>query len=302
MAQLDHISDGHIGGGTIARPDWLPEAEWPFELRAVEIDGHRVHFVDEGSGPVLLFVHAGMWSFLWRDVMLRLREDFRCVALDFPGSGLSEARPGYRPTLSGHSRILEKVVDALGLNDATLVVHDLGGPIGLSFAARRADLIRGIVVSQAFAWIPGAGLRGMLRLMGSGGMRRFMSRTNLLMRGTSMRFGAGRNWESGARRAFLGPMRERARRAVPHQLMRDASRNMTLLAAITDGIERSLADREVLMIFGARNDPGRFRKRWKALYPSVRDVVVPKGYHFPMTDDPELFAQSIRSWRHERLT
>ena len=303
MTQAHRVRNGQIEGSFIERPEWLPREEWPFRLHEVKLDGHRLHVTDEGAGPVLLFVHAGLWSFLWRDVIVRLREHFRCVCLDFPGSGLSDARSGYMPTLAGHSRVLEQLVDQLELRDVTLVVHDLGGPVGFAFATRRPQLVRGIVVCQSFAWAPGFGLRGMLRLMGSGGMRQFMSRTNLLMRATSMRFGVGRNWNAGARRAFLGPMRQRPRRAVMHQLMRDTNRNRPLLASTKEGLERSLSDREVLMIFGARNDPARyFRKRWKAMYPTAREVLVRKGYHFPMTDDPDLFAQSIRAWWHEKLS
>jgi haloalkane dehalogenase len=118
------------------RPAWLPFEEFPFASRFVEMDGHRIHYVDEGSGPVLLFVNAGLWSFVWRDVIVRLRDRFRCVALDFPGAGLSAAAEGYRSGLDASSRILEAFVRELDLRELTLVLHDLGGPVGLASAAR----------------------------------------------------------------------------------------------------------------------------------------------------------------------
>src|SRR6476661_5231602 len=90
------------------RPAWLAHGEYPFTSRYVEIEGSRVHYVDEGAGPTLLFVHAGpAWSFIFRDVIVRLRDHFRCVALDFPGSGLSRAAGGYAPTLPASHRLLE---------------------------------------------------------------------------------------------------------------------------------------------------------------------------------------------------
>jgi haloalkane dehalogenase len=104
---------------TLDRPEWLPHEEWPFDSRVIEVDGHRIHLIDEGGGPVLLFVHAGLWSFLWRDVIIRLRSNYRCIALDFPGSGLSEKTPSFEPALLNNSRILESVVDALALEDRT---------------------------------------------------------------------------------------------------------------------------------------------------------------------------------------
>src|SRR5207244_7925375 len=60
------------------RPDWLPVDAWPIQSRSVVITGHRVRYVDEGSGPVLVFVHAGpAWSFIYRAVIPRVRHPFR---------------------------------------------------------------------------------------------------------------------------------------------------------------------------------------------------------------------------------
>src|SRR5918994_7197351 len=80
---------------TLKRPGWLPETQWPFRIQAVSVDGCRLHLIDEGAGPVLLLVHAGMWSFVWRDLITDLARDFRCVAVDFPGSGLTQAPAKY---------------------------------------------------------------------------------------------------------------------------------------------------------------------------------------------------------------
>ena len=111
--------------------DWLPASEYPFEHRFIDLEGNRIHYVDEGAGPAMLLVNVGEWSFIFRDLILRLRGTFRCVAPDFPGLGLSEAAPGYEPTIPSNSLILERFVDRLGLRDATLLVHDIGGPVGL---------------------------------------------------------------------------------------------------------------------------------------------------------------------------
>ncbi len=279
------------------RPEWLPHEEWPFEPRVLEVDDHRIHLIDEGDGPVLLFVHAGLWSFIWRDVILRLRHRFRCIALDFPDSGLSTGAPDFRPSLLNHSRVLEQVADALSLKDITLVVHDLGGPVGLAFAIRRPELIRGLVVARSFAWPPRFLLQGMLKLMGGSVVRGVMTRTNLLMRATSSRFGVGRRLGTGGRRAFLGPMDDRSRRATIHLLMRDTSRYRSLLGEIKRGLETSLSRQPFLMIIGKRNDPIRYyEKRWESLFPDASRTIMGNGYHFPMCDDPDLFASSIASW------
>lgn len=274
----------------IDRPQWLPAGEWPFALRSLDVDGNTVHYTDEGEGPTLLLVHAGLWSFIWRDVISRLDEDFRCVTLDFPGTGLSVAREGYETTIANHTAVLESFAEDLALADVTLIAHDLGGPVGFGWAARQPDRVRGFVAANAFAWPPvGFLFRSMLGVMGS---RPARALDPVLFRLTSTSAGVGKHLSAAGRRAFLGPFRARGPRRAFHDLLRDARRSGD---SFTD-IERSLPDGPLLTIFGQRNDPLRFQPRWKALFPQARQVVVPKGYHFPMCDDPDLFAGSVGEW------
>ena len=126
--------------GELDRPHWLPRSAFPFQVRFAEIDGKRIHYIDEGSGPALLLVSAGQWSFMFRDVILRLRGQFRCLTLDFPGSGLSPNAPDH--SVGANARILEGFIDALDLQDVTMVVHDAGGPAGFLVATRRPERFR----------------------------------------------------------------------------------------------------------------------------------------------------------------
>src|SRR5215213_1651689 len=151
----------------IDRPTWLPEQRWPWPTHALDYGRGRVAITDVGQGPPLLFVHVGSWSFVWRDVMLRLQNDFRCVAVDAPGCGLSD-RIGFAPTLVDAADAVTAVVDQLQLRDVTLVAHDLGGPVGFLVAGRRTDCFADLASVNCFAWRPtGVAFRGMLRLMGS---------------------------------------------------------------------------------------------------------------------------------------
>lgn len=94
-----------------ARPAWLSAAEFPFTSRELAIDGHLVHYVDEGDGPTRVFVHAGpAWSFVYRDLIVPLRDQFRCVAPDLPGTGLSRAAAGYRPSIEAGAAVVAAFV------------------------------------------------------------------------------------------------------------------------------------------------------------------------------------------------
>ena len=283
----------------LPRPKWLPTEVWPFDTRAITVDGTQIAVTDVGEGPTLLFVHTGMWSFVWRDLIARLAGSFRCVALDAPGTGRS-GRPGARSTtLEASTRAIEAVIDQLALDEITLVIHDLGGPAGLAAAARKHDRIRAIVAINAFGWRPsGAALRGMLALMGSGPMRELDVRCGSpLLRLTATSFGVGRHLDRPSRRAFRAGVDHAALRSF-HRYLRDARGADGVLADVERATSTLLADRPLLTVFGERNDPFGFQARWKELFPHAQQVVVRKGHHFPMCDAPDLVADAIRTWHH----
>jgi haloalkane dehalogenase len=89
-------------------PGWIPRDLYPFESCYADVDGARVHYVDEGSGPPLLLLHGNpTWSFLYRDLIEELKDRFRCIALDYPGFGLSKAPPNYSYTPAEHASVVE---------------------------------------------------------------------------------------------------------------------------------------------------------------------------------------------------
>lgn len=288
---------------TIERPDWLSKEAWPYEIKTAHIGGATMAkriscaYTDEGDGPALLLVHDGMCSYLWSHLIGRLRNRFRVVTLDFPGSGLS---PDVDRALSleADSRLLEQFVHHLGLSDLTLVVHDLGGPVGLGFATRHPESARGLALVNTFAWPPHtAALRGILRLMGSRPMAALNSGTNLMARMSSSRFGVGRHFSGEQKQAFLGMFRRKASRRRFHTLMASALRDVDYLAEVEAGLS-ALSEKPALTIFGKRNDPFGFQERWFTHFPDAEQMVIPGGYHFPMCDEPDGVAERIASW-HE---
>jgi haloalkane dehalogenase len=155
--------------GSAGRPAWVDEELFPFQSRFVDIDGHIVHYVDEGAGPTLLFLHGNpTWSFVYRDVIDSLRGEFRCVALDLPGFGLSTSRPGYDYLPEGHAEVVTAFIDTLELSRVTLVAQDWGGPIGLTAVERRPAAFDGLVLANTWAWPIAGDLRFEMasRLMG----------------------------------------------------------------------------------------------------------------------------------------
>lgn len=132
---------------------WFDPSSYPFPSKVHTINGHRMHYIDVGSGPTILFVHGTpTWSYLYRQQIAALSREYRCVAIDHIGFGMSDKPVDAPYTPEWHSRSLEQLVDTLGLKDFTLVVHDFGGPIGLSMAIRRPEWVSKVVLMNTFLW------------------------------------------------------------------------------------------------------------------------------------------------------
>src|SRR5579859_7089350 len=198
----------------LARPGWLPESVWPYESFGLETDDCMLAVTDAGQGPVLLLVHTGTWSFLWRDLITKLSADFRCICFDAPGTGRTQDAAGTTISLATASRAVVSVIEHLDLEDITLVAHDLGGVAGLAASMRTPERIRGIVGMNTFAWKPsGAALRTMLAVIGSGFIREVDVMTGLIPRLSSTSFGVGRHLDGSSRQAFVAGMGVRGRRS-----------------------------------------------------------------------------------------
>jgi cis-3-alkyl-4-acyloxetan-2-one decarboxylase len=101
------------------------------ESRYLALGRHRLHYVDEGAGQPLLFVHGNpTWSFYWRNLIAGLRDQHRCIAVDHIGCGLSDKPQDYTYTLQQRIDDLVTFVERLDLAGVTLLAHDWGGRLG----------------------------------------------------------------------------------------------------------------------------------------------------------------------------
>ena len=138
---------------TQGAPDWLDRDAYPFQSHFLPLPEGRVHFVDEGEGEPVLFVHGTpTWSFEYRALIRGVRGQHRAIAPDHLGFGLSERPDGFAYTPEAHARVLAQFVDRLGLDRFALVVHDFGGPIGLPLALANPERISRLVVMNSFMW------------------------------------------------------------------------------------------------------------------------------------------------------
>ncbi|MEU8411899.1 alpha/beta fold hydrolase [Amycolatopsis japonica] len=282
------------------RPSWVDDNLFPFESRFVDIDGNTVHYVDEGSGPTLLFLHGNpTWSFLWRDVIRALREDFRCVALDYPGFGLSTPKPGYRYWPEEHADVVTAFVDALGLEDVTLVGQDWGGLIGLATVQRRTGVFTRLVLANTWAW-PVNGVfhfEYFSRIFG-GPPGRFLARRLNFVVNMFVPLGHRRRKPTALemahyRRPMDIPERRRASAMFPHRVL--ASR--AFFAEIEAGLP-GIAHFPTLIVWGDKDIAFRpqERERLEATFTDHTTVIVEGAGTYVESDAPEEFVGAFRDW------
>jgi len=131
------------------RFEGLPD--FPFEPRYRDVDGLRLHHLDEGDGAPVVFFHGEpTWSYLWRNVIPPVRDaGYCCIAPDYAGFGRSD-KPvdvGWY-TYDRHTELMATLLEDLDLRDVTAIVHDWGGPIGLRLAAEHPDRVARMVVME----------------------------------------------------------------------------------------------------------------------------------------------------------
>jgi len=125
-------------------------ASFDFEPHFVEVAGHRMHYLDEGGGDPIVFLHGNpSWTYGWRNVVPLVSPVARVIAPDMIGMGRSD-KPALPYSYFLHLGYLERFLDALGLDRYVLAVHDWGSALGISIAMRRPEQVRGMVLMESF--------------------------------------------------------------------------------------------------------------------------------------------------------
>jgi haloalkane dehalogenase len=284
-------------------PAWLDRAEYPFTSRWVEIDGVRMHYLDEGQGPTVLMVHGTpTWSFLYRHLVRGLRDRWRCVVPDHLGFGLSDKPAGdaYRP--EDQARRLGLFVEALGLKDLTLVVHDFGGPIGLAYALDHPGNVGRLVLFNTWLWSFAGERRIELagRVLGSRAGRFLYERLGFSLNVVFRHAMADKSRYTRAVHAqYAGPLGERAARHATWVYAREVLGSSNWYEAQWGRRER-LAMIPALLVWGMK-DPafGAFLPRWRAVFRRAEVVAWDDVGHAPPEErGPESAAAIVRFLDH----
>lgn len=288
---------------------WVDRSEYPFAPHWMNLDAGRMHYIDQGQGSPIVFVHGTpSWSFLYRHQIAALSQSHRCVAPDHLGFGLSEKPRGWSYGPSDHAANLRIFIERLGLHDITLVVHDFGGPIGLSYALERPENVRQIVLMNTFLWpfAPRSPItRAMMKTMG-GPLGRILYEQGAFSLNVMLpqSFGDKRKLTPQIRQQYAEPFPTAKSRYPTWVLARAVLGEADWFQSLWDKRE-AIADIPALILWGMKDfafTPDDLR-RWQGVFHEAETVTFADTGHFVAEEQGAALVTLIQDWfaRHEQI-
>lgn len=282
----------------------IDKKPYPFKSRyQILKDGTRIHYVDEGKGPVILMLHGNpTWSFLYRNMIKELCSDFRCVAPDLSGFGKSESAPNFDFKAASHAKLIVEFVEHLQLKNIILIGQDWGGPIGLNLAIIKPENIKGTVLGNTWGWP----LKGQLRFeMFSWVNGSFLGRSMaFLFNGVwsvFMRFGFHKKVSKQVMQMYAAPFKGRSRRKQTSIFPRELIKAYDFEKHIVDNF-KVIEDIPVLFLWGTKDFAFKEAalKRFQGLFHCYHTKLLEAG-HFWQEDAGEEASIIIRNWHDKKL-
>ncbi|MGA0559290.1 alpha/beta fold hydrolase [Larkinella sp. VNQ87] len=277
---------------------WLDRAEYPFRSNFITLNGQRLHYIDEGAGETLLFVHGTpSWSFDFRNVIKPLSSQFRCVALDHIGFGLSAKPRQYDYSTQRHAQTLREFIESLHLQDITLIMHDFGGPIGFSYALQQPAQIRRIVVLNSWLWSselePGfQKMRKVLRNPLLPFLYRYLNISPRFIVPAS--FGDKSKLTPAIHRHYTRPFARPADRNGLLAFARSLLHDQPWFESLWEQRHR-LTNKPMVLVWGLK-DPlvtPEYLRRFQAGFPQSQTLTLPQSGHFPQEEESEAVVGAI---------
>ena len=285
---------------------------YPFKGNHLDVEGGRLHYLDEGSGEPVVMLHGNpTWSFYYRNLVLKLRDGFRAIAPDHVGCGLSDKPDDahYEYSLERRVRDVETLLDHLKLDrDVTLVLHDWGGMIGMVWAARHPERVKRIVLlnTAAFRLPPGKKLPWPLRLARNTWMGGLFTRGfNSFCRGAASRCVTRRKLSREVRAAYLAPYDSWANRIAVLRFVQDiplraGDRGFELLVEVEKSFDR-FARIPMLICWGMKDFvfDRHFLEEWERRCPHAQVHRFEESGHYVLEDEPEKIPELIQRFLND---
>ncbi len=128
----------------------LISSEFPFTSEYVEVYGSKIHYIEQGDGDPILFLHGiPTSSYLWRNIIPHVSTLGRCIAVDLIGMGKSD-KPPLEYTISDYIKYIDKFIEILQLKRVTLILHAWGSIVGFDWAMRNEDNCKALIFYESY--------------------------------------------------------------------------------------------------------------------------------------------------------
>ena len=278
--------------------------DYPFTSRFHDINGHKQHYIDEGRGPVIVMIHGNpTWSFYYRNLIHKLKNTFRIIAIDNIGCGLSDKPQEYQYTLRQHIDNAMSLINSLNIDRFSLVLHDWGGAIGMGVACVCPEKLDKIVVMNTAAFrstqiplrirlcrIPFLGKIIVRLFNGFAWPATFMAVENKM--------------NEKVKNAYLKPYNSWKNRIATHRFVVDIPitenhQSYTTLVEVESGLaEIKKGNIPLLIVWGGKdfcfNDS--FYNEWKERFPDAQSTYYPDAGHYLLEDKKDEVNERIATF------
>ncbi len=288
-----------------------PSAEMPFIKKSVDVKGSKMAYVDEGEGPVVLFLHGNPTSsYLWRNIIPYVTGGFRAVAPDLIGMGDS-AKPDIGYTFAEHAAYLDAFIDTLNLEGITLVIHDWGSILGMRYARLNEGNVRGLAFMEA--GIPPALPAPSLEAMGEQNAQLFsllrspagedlVLKQNFFVEEILGKIGVATPLSEAVMKHYRAPFPTPESRLPtlvwPRQIPIGGTPSDTAMVIQANGDWLYSTDMPKLMLHVAPGAlmPPPVVAYVKANASNLEDVFLGEGVHYVQEDHPDAIGSAVRGW------
>ncbi|WP_163728521.1 haloalkane dehalogenase [Mycobacterium gallinarum] len=278
--------------------EFTPDPElYPFTSRWFDSSRGRVHYIDKGTGPVIVFFHGNpTWSFLYRNIIAGLRDRFRCIAPDYLGFGLSERPSGFTYRIDEHVSVMGELVDHLELDRYLSMGQDWGGPISMAVGTDRADRVRGVVLGNTWFW-PTSELSTKVFsvVMGSPPMQWAITKRNFFVE-RMIPAGTSTSLDDAVMEHYRGVQPTPQDRAGVARMPKEILAARPLLERLSRDVPTKLGSKPALFVWGMKDfafRPGPNLPRMREAFPDHVVVELAEANHFMQEDAPGQIAEAI---------
>lgn len=284
-----------------------PEKLYPFESNWLNIAGNNLHYLDEGppDAPIVLMLHGNpTWSFYYRNLVLALRDRFRCIVPDHIGCGLSDKPSAneYPYTLARRISDLNALIEHIQPESPMhLIVHDWGGMIGFGWASERPEQIASMTIANTAAFpLPSEKkLPAALWLVRNTGIGALLVQGLNAFSGMAARVAFKKPVSSEVRKAYTGPYDSWDNRIATLRFVQDIPLSPKdpgyNIIANTEARLADFSDKPCLMLWGEKDFVFdlHFLKKWKQIFPQAKVLSYPDCGHYVIEDAGQPLIQAV---------